>query len=126
MVAVAANGDEYEVPPKLWRGSGSALMYWTGLLDGAVIYLTTARESGTAKSQELGARERDNDLRLVLGMALAKYGFKPDRKDAAVKNIVADLEARGLRVSEQTIRNRLNDALDAVYDPAADKTRDGG
>jgi hypothetical protein len=72
---------------------------------------------------EIGTRERNNFLRAILGMALAAYHFKPDgRRGEAIPEMVTDLKARGLSVSDDTLRKWLVEAVENVYDPAADTT----
>ena len=60
-------------------------------------------------------RERNTLLRLVIGMAIYGYGYNPQsKKNTAVKEITSDLARAGLDVSEQTVRNYLNEASNTV------------
>lgn len=63
----------------------------------------------------LGTRERDTLLKLVIGMAQGGYGYDPNQaKSTAIKEIVDDLESRGIGVSDDTVRKFLKEAAATV------------
>ena len=74
-----------------------------------------ATEPAEQSGEELKRSERDSLLRLVLGMAMARYGYKPgERINEATGNksgsIAADLETLGLRIDPKTVRDYLGKA----------------
>ncbi|MFA7647925.1 MAG: hypothetical protein WCY15_13230 [Phenylobacterium sp.] len=131
-------GDEWPIPAQQWRAAAtSAEMYWTGRarvianagprlgkFEGD-IYLAVSPLSAAGKgSGEVGTRERNNFLRALLGLAMSAYRYDPaGKRSSAVPEMVEDLKARGLSVSDDTIRRWLNEAVEVVYDPAQDETR---
>jgi hypothetical protein len=57
--------------------------------------------------------ERQNMLKVILGMAVAGYSYNPaDKRSKIVAEIVSDLERQGLSVSDDTIRRYLKEARD--------------
>jgi hypothetical protein len=136
-VVIAENGTAHPIEPQRWRGEGSRLLYWTATASGhhrvipyrGPIYVVTAPIASTAppaKEREaqattplpdLSTKERTTALKLILGMAMGGYAYNPKRRGPAVSDILSDLERRGLAVSEQTIRDWLNEALEEVYTP---------
>lgn len=64
-----------------------------------------------ARSRDLGTRERDSLLKLVLGMAIDGYGFdvKAARSPTA-RELSDQLQMLGLPLSDDTIRAYLNEA----------------
>lgn len=75
-------------------------------------YLRGSLSSGKSK-QDLGTRERKTVLKLILGMAVSRYGYGSDKKRQAVSEIQRDLDLMGLKVDDQTIRNWLKEAASA-------------
>ncbi|MBY5961715.1 hypothetical protein [Marinobacter nauticus] len=78
-------------------------------------------EPSSTETKALSTKEEISLYRMVLGMAMAKYGYNPDsgRNKATGENdgsICADLERAGLSVDADTIRKHLNAAL-AVTPP---------
>jgi len=64
------------------------------------------------KSQrEVGLREKTTLLKLIYGMALAKYAYRPGFRGPAVEAIHGDLVLHGLRIDQETIRDKLNQAV---------------
>lgn len=65
-------------------------------------------DSGT---REMGTRERDSLLKLVIGMAMGGYGFNPTMaRNSATADIETDLTTRGISLDADTIRKYLNEA----------------
>jgi hypothetical protein len=63
----------------------------------------------------LGARERDTLLKLVIGMAISGYGHSPDaaRSDAPAE-IASDLIKLGINMTDDTVRKWLKEAAKTV------------
>jgi hypothetical protein len=60
---------------------------------------------------ELKDSERKSLLKMVLGMAIKRYGYNPsDKKNSAVSMIVRDLELMDIRLTDDTVRNYLKEA----------------
>jgi len=53
-------------------------------------------------------------LKITLGLAMGGYGYNPaSRQDEVIKEILRDLEDFGLKVHQQTLRTKLNEAAEA-------------
>lgn len=62
-----------------------------------------------------GRRERDNLLKLVIGMAIKGYGHNPAAlKSTAPKEIMDDLANLGMSLGDDTVRKYLKEAADTV------------
>ena len=62
-------------------------------------------------------RERDSLLKLVIGMAIKKYHYKPELgKNSATTNIANDLEELGIGLDQDTVRKYLNEAKGQLPD----------
>ncbi|WP_156041849.1 hypothetical protein [Bradyrhizobium sp. URHD0069] len=63
------------------------------------------------KATEIGTRERDTLLKLVIGMAVKGYGYDPDQqRSGTVREIVSDLELVGVALDADTVRKWLRRA----------------
>ena len=72
-----------------------------------------ATKSGTAKDQgaNLGPREKDSLLKLILGMAIKGYSFDPKAtRSTQAQEIADDLLTLGLSLDVDTVRKYLNEA----------------
>jgi len=68
-----------------------------------------------AKATEIGTRERDTLLKLVIGMAVKGYGYDPDQqRSGTVREIVSDLELVGVALDADTVRKWLRQAADLL------------
>lgn len=77
--------------------------------------LEKAKPVPVVQKSELGARERQTLLKIIVGQAVKNYGFEPKRaRNAAAGEIASDLATVGISVSEDTIRNYLNEAKEIV------------
>ncbi|SDO57057.1 hypothetical protein [Phyllobacterium sp. OV277] len=66
---------------------------------------------GQSKEKSLSIRERESLLKLIIGMAIKKYHFKPMMaKNAATSNIASDLRQLDMSLDEDTIRKYLSEA----------------
>ena len=66
-------------------------------------------------TEHVATRERDSMLKLILGMAMAGYKYDPKaRRGNAVREIVHDLAARGIPLSDDTIRKYLDEAAELL------------
>jgi hypothetical protein len=64
-------------------------------------------------------RERNNLLRMIYAMAAEKFGYSrgsPATLASAAKKIGKAMEDRGLKYSDQSIRDKLQEAADAATD----------
>ena len=63
-------------------------------------------------------RERDSLLKLVIGMAITKYGYVTTaHKNAAIPKIATDLKVLGISLDEDTVRRYLNEGKQFIPDP---------
>jgi len=67
----------------------------------------------TQRDKDIGVRQRDTLLKLVIGMAVGGYSFDPraNRSDK-IPEIVDDLERAGVAVGDDTVRKYLRQAAD--------------
>lgn len=66
-------------------------------------------------NKPVGARERDTLLKIIIGMAIAGYKYKPDApRNDAIADIQGDLDKLGIPVSDDTIRKWLNEARELL------------
>lgn len=66
-------------------------------------------------TKPLGVRERETLLKLAVGMAIGGYSWKPDAKRSdAVTDIVNDLNAVGLGLSDDTVRSKLREGAELL------------
>jgi hypothetical protein len=65
---------------------------------------------GLAEKNLLGARERNSLLTILAVIAKTKYKYNPSGNDSAASRIAADVEAAGLKLSDDTIRKWLAEA----------------
>ena len=82
----------------------------------ALLDLEKSIEENTAKEDKpLTTRERDNLLKLVIGMAIKGYRYNPSAaKSSTPKEIVEDLTSLGMNLSDDTVRKYLREAADSV------------
>ena len=72
-------------------------------------------ELGAAKptkaAKDLPPRERETVLKLILGMAVAFYGYDPRAgRSLAISQIQSDLALKGVKIDDGTIRKYLDEA----------------
>lgn len=82
----------------------------------ALLALEKAIEEGeTNGEKQLSTRERDNLLKLVIGMAIAGYRYDPAAaKSTAPKEIANDIAKLGMSLSDDTVRKYLKEATESV------------
>ncbi|MEQ9314376.1 MAG: hypothetical protein RLN72_00905 [Henriciella sp.] len=69
----------------------------------------------------LKTRERNNMLRLLLGVALEQYGYDPQSARSDVPRLISDdLASQKLSVSSDTVRKYLRMAADEFWEPQDD------
>lgn len=79
------------------------------------------RAASPSPQQELGTRERESLLRLIIGMAVKGYAFAPHSGRSAVpKEIANDLELLGIPLSDDTVRKYLREGTE-LLPPQDDK-----
>lgn len=68
------------------------------------------------KEQEhIGAKERESMLKLIIGMAVIGYTYKPNAaRNDSTKEIAGDLLKLGIPLNEDTIRKYLNEAKELL------------
>lgn len=65
----------------------------------------------TQDEKRISEHERKSLLKMVIGMAVAKYDYDPDRKrNSAAGQISNDLQLHGVSLSDETITKYLNEA----------------
>lgn len=65
--------------------------------------------------QEVGTRERETLLKMVLGMAIAGYSYEPEAAySAIIAEIASDLARCGIATTDDTIRKWLKRAAEEV------------
>ncbi|MFN3252310.1 hypothetical protein [Roseibium album] len=65
----------------------------------------------TLQEKHIATRERESLLKLVIGMAIGGYGYDPKAsRTSTAKEIVSDLQQRGLSLDEDTVRKYLKEA----------------
>ena len=76
---------------------------------------SSAPEISERKTHELGTRERETLLKLVIGMAIEGYRHSPEaaRSDAPAE-IASDLAKHGISVTDDTVRKWLKEAAHTV------------
>jgi hypothetical protein len=81
----------------------------------AEIAALQSRHPASEAAQEIGARERDSLLKLVIGMAVAAYVYDPKvaRSDKPTE-IAGDLERAGVPLDVDTVRKWLRQAADLL------------
>jgi hypothetical protein len=62
----------------------------------------------------LGEKERITFLKMILGMAIQKYKYRVRERNSASEFIKRDLEDVGIALSDDTIRDKLSEAVDKV------------
>lgn len=68
--------------------------------------------------KKFGARERDNLLRVVVGMGIKGYGYDVNAsKNLATKEIADDLSELGVQLSEDSIRKYLKEGAKLISTP---------
>jgi hypothetical protein len=66
---------------------------------------------------DLKGKRRTSALTLVLGMAMAKYAYDPNAlKNQAISKIVGDLRLKDLKISNDTVRDFLDEAVTEILD----------
>jgi len=74
----------------------------------------TEEVAAAVEEAPLHPKTRNTLLRLVLGMAIQKYRFKPGVKNSAAKNISSDLEEAQIFVSDDTVFKWLSTAVNEL------------
>lgn len=72
-------------------------------------------DASATRKQDIGPRERDNLLRLIIGMAIDAYGYdvKAQRSPLA-RELSGHLQLLGLSLSDDTIRKYLDEAKELL------------
>ncbi len=63
-----------------------------------------------AREKPLSTRERETYRKIIYGMAIKGYAHNPTGRSGAPQEIADDLEALGIGVSVDTVRNKLDEA----------------
>jgi hypothetical protein len=107
-----AKGNDIDVPVELVRQVTAVC----GARNAEVI--TSPPPSSQEASQgekSLRTRERDTLLKLVVGMAVKRYGFDPQAtRGTAIPEIVDDLASIGITLDPKTVRKWLTEAADLL------------
>lgn len=77
--------------------------------------LLVPSRSGAHDDEQLGTRERETLLRILIGMAVEAYRHDPMAARGSVPaEIAADLAKHGLSVTDDTVRKYLKEAAATV------------
>lgn len=77
----------------------------------ALAELLAAASVGESAKPDLGTRERETLLKLLIGMAIAGYKYSPEEgRSHAPAEIASDLQRLGIAVSDDTVRKWLKEA----------------
>lgn len=98
-----------------WINTGRAIKVSLNELRIAIADLNNPDLLPQKQKTELPERERTTLLKIILGMAIDKYGYRPEeeKNPATGKNrnsIYEGLEKAGLSVNDDTIRKYINEA----------------
>jgi hypothetical protein len=80
----------------------------TGSMEAATVIEQCGNEGDDAS---LPTRARNTLFRMILGMAIEKYRYRPNDRSGAAKRISDDLHSRDLPVSDDTVRKWLEAAV---------------
>jgi hypothetical protein len=75
----------------------------------------------TPEPKEVTTRQRSSLLKMVIAMAMAKYGYDRIKRNTAAGDIADEIQAREMELSEDTVRGFLQDAADEVLPKQADE-----
>ncbi|MEY8689642.1 MAG: hypothetical protein AB9M53_07165 [Leptothrix sp. (in: b-proteobacteria)] len=115
----------YQMQDQFNKGKRSKSNYYpmACLPDDSIMVIRTAellRFQSTANEDlksntEIGTREKDTLLKLVIGMALAAYKYDPSSgKSHVPAEIASDLQGLGIPMTDDTVRKWLKEARDTV------------
>jgi hypothetical protein len=78
------------------------------------------RVAPNQSEKPIGTRERETLLKLIIGMAIAYYGYDAAvKRSGTVSEIVDDLKKKaGFSITDDTVRKFLNEARETVLDSA--------
>jgi hypothetical protein len=80
-----------------------------------VAAVASCQGSDRSHRGQLGSRERDSLLKLIIGMAVGGYGFDPlAERSRQVKEITDDLLRVGVQLSDDTVRKFLKDGAELL------------
>jgi hypothetical protein len=104
MMSCATNGaemasGEYDAGPRL---------RWIGITADSLQRFMAGDVSKPEKP--LTTRERNNLLRIVLGLAMDKFQYQPGVRGSAASNISSALKRQGIQLDEDTVRKYLTEA----------------
>ncbi|WP_426145283.1 hypothetical protein [Polaromonas sp. DSR2-3-2] len=78
-------------------------------------FIQSVNEEPTNTAKPLGTTERNNLLKLVIGMAVKGYSHDPAaKKSATPKEIADDLAALGISIDPDTVRKYLKESANTV------------
>lgn len=81
---------------------------------------TYKNQKNTKPEKPLKARERGTLLKLIIGMAIDKYRFDPTAaKSSAATNIMGGLDRAGIKMDDDTIRGKLQEAAELLDNESA-------
>jgi hypothetical protein len=62
--------------------------------------------------KEVTPRERSSLLKMVIAMAMTKYGYDPAKRNTAAGDIADEIRERGMELTDDTVRDYLQEAAD--------------
>lgn len=124
---------ELSYPPELERillREEGAAVDWKARFNAEVLahsqskkLLEETKALSTADGPKPGnIRERESLLKLVIGMAIKGYSYKPNaNRNAATSEITADLRSCGIELDEDTVRKYLQEARELLPPPETEQ-----
>ncbi|MGM5057774.1 hypothetical protein ACD589_24280 [Rhizobium sp. 814_E9_N1_1] len=105
--------DEYSAKTKSMIAEYQTIVEILKAKNAELVETVSQRQKSNSRTSqpEIGTRERDSLLKLVVTMAIKKYHYRPEMaKNSAVANIATALRELGIPLDEDTIRKYLNEA----------------
>jgi hypothetical protein len=115
--------DAHEQTRDRWHADRVALAGARGERDALIQQVQQLQEALENKSagKEIGGKERQTALKLIIGLAVQGYGYDPSKPRSPVfAEIASDLRLRGLSLDEDTIRKWLKNAAELLPAEALD------
>jgi septal ring factor EnvC (AmiA/AmiB activator) len=79
------------------------------------VELEQALKQAQAKEKPLSTRQRETALKLIIGMAVTRYGYDPSvKRSDKISEIVNDLDSAGVSLDDDTVRKWLREAADQL------------
>ena len=116
-----AISEEYGHRTPDWKAAYDQQVDQIKALEAQIAELADAASTPTPKPASAITRERNTLLKLVLGLAMDCYGYRPlSPRSSTASDISGALLGQGISISEDTVRKYLADAAEFAPDPTPD------